>query len=204
MARSQPRVLLVEGTDDKHSVLALAHYAELPGFDIVEKGGINSLLESLPVQLKASDLDVLGIVVDADTDLLARWQSLHDKLSRAGYQVPDRPEANGTILRQDDLPVVGVWLMPDNCIPGILEDFVAALIPGDDSLWPYAQESVTELPERRFPEVKIAKARIHTWLAWQEEPGKPLGQAITARYLNPGSGQAQRFIDWLRSLFNMP
>jgi len=30
-----------------------------------------------------------------------------------------------------------------------------------------------------------SKAVIHTYLAWQNEPGMPLGQAITARALNP-------------------
>ena len=201
---AKPRILLVEGNDDKHAVLALANYYELPeAFEIADKGGIDPLLESLPTQLKASGLEVLGILVDADIDLLARWQSLRSILSQVGYIVPEQPIADGTILRRDDLPIVGIWLMPDNCLPGILEDFAAALIPGEDSLWPRAQGCVEKIPteERRFPVERAAKAKIHTWLAWQEEPGKPIGLAMTMRYLNPNAQQAQRFVNWLHDLF---
>lgn len=35
------------------------------------------------------------------------------------------------------------------------------------------------------------------------EPGKPLGQAITARYLDADAPHARRLIGWLRQLFNL-
>jgi hypothetical protein len=49
------------------------------------------------------------------------------------------------------------------------------------------QSSVAAIPEaeRRFGPLAEPKAIIHTWLAWQKEPGKPLGTAITARFLDP-------------------
>jgi len=46
-----------------------------------------------------------------------------------------------------------------------------------------------------------SKAVIHTWLSWQDEPGKPLGQAITANLLKPETDLAQVFINWLKKLF---
>lgn len=49
----------------------------------------------------------------------------------------------------------------------------------------------------------LGKAEIHTWLAWQKEPGKPLGQAITARYLNPNAPDAQQLIAWIRRVFHL-
>ncbi len=200
-----PHVLLVEGKDDYHSVLALANHYQLPAFDIVAKDGINNLLEALPTHLKASDLKALGILVDADTDLPARWHSLHDILMRTGYLLPERPDIRGTVVRCPDLPAVGIWLMPNNQFPGILEDFVAGLVPVGDALWRYAQHCVDAIPveDRRFPEERVAKARIHTWLAWQEEPGKPIGQAITARYLDPTATGAAMFVDWMRRLFEI-
>ncbi|MGH9822270.1 MAG: DUF3226 domain-containing protein [Blastocatellia bacterium] len=45
------------------------------------------------------------------------------------------------------------------------------------------------------------KAHIHTWLAWQEKPGLPLGLAITFRYLNPDAPSAQQLVAWVRRLF---
>jgi hypothetical protein len=194
--------LLVEGNDDFHVVLNLCNVHHIPGtFDVIDKKGISNLHDSLSEELDTSDLKVLGILVDADTDVQARWQSLRDILTQAGYSVPSQPTPAGTILVQEDKPKVGLWLMPDNHLPGMLEDFVAALVPEADPLLPYARECVQNLPEKRFPSVQRAKADIHTWLAWQSEPGKPMGQAITARYLNPESSQAQGFIDWLYALF---
>jgi hypothetical protein len=73
-------------------------------------------------------------------------------------------------------------------------------------LWRRAELTVDAIPaeKRRFPAERIAKAKLHTFLAWQEEPGKPIGLAITAKYLDPNAIQAQQFIDWLRTLFMIP
>jgi hypothetical protein len=50
--------------------------------------------------------------------------------------------------------------------------------------------------------VDHAKALIHTWLAWQKEPGQPMGQAITAKALQSDTAIAAKFVDWLNQLFN--
>ena len=46
------------------------------------------------------------------------------------------------------------------------------------------------------------KALIHAWLALQEKPGMPMGQAITAKALSEDSAVARIFINWLNNLFN--
>jgi hypothetical protein len=51
--------------------------------------------------------------------------------------VPDDPAAEGTIIDPPDdklLPRVGVWIMPDNQMKGILEDFLRFLVPGGSLL----------------------------------------------------------------------
>lgn len=45
-----------------------------------------------------------------------------------------------------------------------------------------------------------AKALVRTRLAWQDEPGRPLGPAITEGYFDLDEALAQRFIDWARRL----
>jgi len=47
------------------------------------------------------------------------------------------------------------------------------------------------------------KAQIHTWLAWQKEPGKPMGQAITKRFFDHTTPHAQQFMDWIRRLYGI-
>jgi hypothetical protein len=144
--------------------------------------------------------------VDADTNLKSRWDSLRNILLKAGYSlIPVDPLPDGTIIQQEDRPVVGVWLMPDNKLPGMLEDFISFLIPHGDQLWVRAAECLKGVPEehRRFSPNHLAKAHIHTWLAWQEEPGTPLGLAITKRYLDAEALHARKLIDWIRRLFNL-
>lgn len=97
--------------------------------------------------------------------------------------------------------------MPDNNLDGTLETFLRFLVPEDDKLLPHAKQILDELPnvepspEKRFKPIHRQKALMHTWLAWQQEPGKPYGQAITARYLDTSLPMAQTFVSWLRETF---
>ena len=199
--------LLVEGKDDEHVFYSLLKHHQIPRrFEIKNKESINKLLDTLEVELLSSDLGRLGIVVDADIDVAARWQALRDKLIRSGYStVPVSPNLNGTTIKEEELPIVGIWLMPDNTIPGMLENFVSFLIPPDDSLWPMAEDVLQKVIEkdRRFRDTYQMKAQLHTWLAWQEQPGTPLGLAITNRYLDANAPHAQKLMDWIRQLFNL-
>ncbi len=203
----QLNYLLVEGPDDAQVFFHLLRYFNLVNYiTIQQKGGIDELIASLRVELRRRAETRIGIVVDADTDFAARWQAMRHKLIEAEYtSVPLQPDPTGTILRQEGRPVVGIWLMPNNILPGMLEDFMHLLIPASDVLWPMAEDIVQQVmaKERRFPLTQEMKARIHTWLSWQEEPGKPMGQAITKRYLNPASPDAQHLIVWIRDLFDL-
>ena len=82
---------------------------------------------------------------------------------------------------------------------------MSLLIPTGDMLWPMAQDIVQQViaKDRRFPQTQEMKANIHTWLAWQEEPGKPMGQAITKRYLKAEAPHAQQLMTWIRRLFDL-
>ena len=203
----QLNYLLVEGSDDAQVFIHLfGHYRLNDHITIQDKKGIDPLIASLKVELRRRAETRLGIVVDADTDIAARWQALRHKLLEAGYMsVPLQPDPLGTVLRQEGRPVVGIWLMPNNVLPGMLEDFMRLLISIDDVLWPMAEDIVQQVSavERRFPLTQETKARIHTWLAWQSEPGKPMGLAITKRYLNPASPSAQQLVEWMRNLFDI-
>ena len=178
------RILLVEGPDDEHVFKALFGQRGMEKLDEIKpQGNVEQLLENFPVRLKESDIAVLGVVLDADTNLAARWDALRHRLKAAGFMVvPDHPSATGTILEPPAdslLPRFGVWIMPNNQTAGILEDFLRFLVPVGNRLFNHAQESVAGIPneDRRFGPLAEPKVLIHTWLAWQAEPGRPLGQS---------------------------
>jgi hypothetical protein len=202
------KILLVEGNDDEHVIKHVCGTRGVQKVDeIKQQGNVEQLLANLPVRLKESDVEVLGVVIDAHTDLAARWRSLHDRLAKAGYgNIPAHPLPDGTILDPPAgtlLPRVGIWIMPNNQTKGILEDFLRFLIPGESRLFDHVQSSVANIPkgEQRFNQLAEPKAIIHTWLAWQKEPGKPLGTTITARYLDTGVKQVDVFVSWMNHLF---
>jgi hypothetical protein len=197
--------LVVEGNDDQHVLWALLkHHNFKPEFKIEVNEGIEQLLKGLPVRLSLRNYERLGVVVDADLDITARWNGLKRILTDAGYSgLPDVPDPAGTVVEHADGTRVGLWLMPDNVLPGMLEDYVALLIPEGDTLIGRAKHCLDEVPvaERRFLENHYTKALIHTWLAWQAKPGTPLGQAITNRSLDPESPHVAGFLQWLTRLF---
>ena len=202
------RVLMVEGRDDEHVVKHICGQRQLGIIENIHPyDGDTLLIEGIGVRLKESDIAVLGIILDADTDLQARWQAVSSRLSTAGYSnIPAIPTPQGTVIESPAdslLPKVGIWLMPNNQVPGILEDFLRFLVPDGDGLLAHVEQSMDSIPidQRKFADLKKSKARIHTWLAWQKEPGKPFGQAISARYLDPNLPAADTFAAWLNRTF---
>lgn len=196
--------LLVEGKDDEHVVYSLLKHHSVPdNFKVKNKEGIERLLSELDVEHDESDLKRLGIVADADFDLTSRWQTIVATVANLGYVLPDAPTPEGTIVTREDGRVIGIWLMPNNNLTGMLEDFVSFLGATDDELWALAEKCLNEasdVSQRFIPNHRI-KAHIHTWLAWQQDPGTPLGLAITKKYLDADAPAAQRLVGWIRELF---
>lgn len=197
--------LLCEGVDDKHVIMNLLFNQGLTDGDIdfKTKDGIDRLLDTLEEEIQATDADRIGIVIDADLDLARRWAQLVTKLTRRGYvDIPAAPDPAGTILANDEGQRLGIWLMPDNRLAGILEDFVGRIIGTEDDLWPKACNDVDAIPEdkRRYKTSFHSKAKIHTWLAWQEQPGTRMGECFKKKYLSPEHPHATAFVNWIRRL----
>ena len=214
--------LLVEGKDDLHVLMALFQHHALPErFAVKELSGYEQTVEagdeSFAQLIKVGNQRRLGLVVDADTNLQARWDSLVHLLRVRGYtQIPSKPDSAGTIIPPDVAdddntsppykPLIGIWLMPDNQLPGALEEFARFLVPPDKKdLWDYAEASVAGLPQKPDPctENWLAKARIQTYLAWHKRPGVPMGLAITERYLSADAAIVLPFIAWIQRLFDL-
>jgi transposase len=136
------KLLIVEGIDDKYVINRLLQRRKITyqHFEIRDANGIKQSLNTFSIAIKSGNYEVIGIVVDADTDLSERWQDLRNRLIKEGYQhLPQNPNAKGTIIidPEEELPTVGIWLMPNNT--GMLEDFIRFLVPEGDELLPIAQ-----------------------------------------------------------------
>ncbi|NHZ71971.1 MAG: hypothetical protein GWP17_02665 [Aquificales bacterium] len=214
--KPQNALLFVEGRDDQHVVWALCKsHAIVKNFDIkrpieqaAKADGIDQLFLLFEKQLRIGVATAVGIMLDANSDLDGRWQNILNCIQKVNlnYQSPDNPDKTGTIIESPDgyAPRLGIWIMPNNQLSGELEDFVSWLIPDKDELAPHAENVLTQIEAddlHRYRH-KHSKAFVHTWLAWQEQPGMPMGQAITAKALSANSLIAHIFVDWLNRLFN--
>ena len=203
--------LLVEGRDDLHAIVSsmTQHGVDFkhrpPGVpEIKECDNDAGVLEAIPMSAKTYDR--LGIMLDADFPPTNRWVSVRDRLRSPPLSlvVPDNLPSDGLVIdgwRPNSL--IGVWLMPDNIEPGMLEDFLGNLVPPNDLCWPYTDEVVDTAKANgaAFGLTHKSKARIHSWLAWQEPPGRPFGTAITAQLFLNNSPLALRFAHWFARVF---
>jgi hypothetical protein len=220
MTRSSKR-LLVEGENDRLFFEACCQIARLqsiqvgPPLDIGGAGnGKNnaiSLLPKLIEQMEQQTVTHLGLVLDADapqTDGLGfvkTWDKITGVLAAQGYIIPSRPNKPNAGLcfeHKDGLPPIGLWIMPDNCSNGFLENFIKTALAGTEKkLLERAVNTVDALPEKRFKPHHNEKAEIATYMAWQKSPGQGMHGAVGAKLLNFEKGLAKQYIDWLRSVF---
>lgn len=220
------QLLIVEGKEDaivigtlvKNKALFIVEFPQrhekrgsLPIVQGRNYEGVSTLLENLEadlaVDLKAGYTDI-ALVLDADKEMHSQWQAVKNRLLKLDFNMPEHPHTEGVLAfhQTDDTVKIGVWLMPDNRSNGMLEDFVKMLVPDNDLMLVKATKIVNEIKVEiaeinRFRDVHLAKAEIHTWLAWQQEPGSPMGQAIIKKYLSTDNDVCESFLDWLKSVF---
>lgn len=207
--------LLVEGDADKRVIPYLME-ANGVAWEIGDQhivhiephNGIDELLKPgvIEAELRASGLESLGVLVDANGDARQRWNQvrnrIHDQFDDLPHEIPE----NGLNVVHLDGARFGVWIMPDNRFSGMLENFLVQLIPENSyGLFELAENCVAEAKQHGAPfkDVHSTKAAVHTWLAWQDEPGKQLHQAVHHRVLDPEKPNSRPFVNWFRHVFQV-
>lgn len=205
--------LLVEGKNDQHVIWNLAQKLSLKEtFEVIDKNSYNQIISSLPTMLKSTNtLKRLGVIVDADENLEGHWTSIRNILMASGYysSIPTDLPKEGLICKPDDEEqlIFGLWIMPDNNLNGMLEDFICYMIPEpeNDALLAKTDKVLKDIESEKinnYKDVHHSKARIHTWLAWQDEPGTAMGTAITKQILSTDGILCNNFVLWLKNLFD--
>ena len=204
--KSKYRVL-VEGVDDCHALLQLlcrhgvkfdASSFETPHFQ--NCGGITELLSLIPLTHKTYGR--YAVIADANSEPETRWQQLRRKFGDVGVSISDAPNPDGVVVPHEG-KTIGIWMMPNNEDKGALEEFLVDLVPDGDRSWPYAERAVGKAMQlgAQIDKVDRLKARMHTWLAWQKEPGRPYGIAVKSKYFNHESPTALKFVNWFKGVF---
>lgn len=171
-------------------------------------GGVDEILRPgvMEAELRASGLEALGVVVDADEDLAGRWDRLKAWCSSEFEELPHQIPAEGLRVVHPDGPRFGIWIMPDNRLAGMLEDLLVGLIPDDSrELYELARRCTRESKRQgaTYKTVHERKAQLHAWLAWQDPPGLRLHDAVKGPVLDPTRPESRPFVGWFRGLFGV-
>lgn len=206
-------VLLVEGNDDYHVIKVLSNKNEIPESFFIKNCGCKTqdkeggmIVAAIEPTILSPSHKIVGIVVDADKGpydnseeaFNNRWKQINTILTKLEYNIPSLPAFEGTIIQQiEDKPKVGIWMMPDNKVSGMLEDFINEL--ANEKAIKFSTECVEKAKKMgeeiaTFKDVHKSKAIIHTYLAWQDKPGMFMGQAINAGRLKYDVKIANLFI----------
>lgn len=207
-----PYRLVVEGPNDKWTLINLL---ERNGFDwddsskdrpfVHEAGGVTRLLNRDFLSAALKNQERLGLVLDADFSPQDRWIQLRTVLSSLNIQIPNQPDPDGVVVQgtKSTDSRFGIWLMPDNSLPGRLEEFIERLVPAKHPTWLHARDATTQALKlgARLRERDHLKGALHAWLAWQETPGQPFGTAVTSEIFGHDSPEAKRFVSWFNRCF---
>jgi hypothetical protein len=210
----RPNVLVVEGHDDRMSVIGLMeHHVDWPDgkenapvyIDLGLSAAEILVKKYLSTQLKAPGLRRFGVMVDADTKAKSRYTILRNICQEYFPSLPIEMPAGGVVVEHNGMRF-GAWIMPDNISGGDLETFLRYLVPVDaEATWQHAIQSVAAAREMgaSCKEAHVAKANLYTWLSWQGEPGQSPGRALTQKILNPFGEHGSIFVKWFSDLYEL-
>ena len=207
--------LLVEGKSDMRVIPYLMEKNGVeweidgrPTVHIEASGSVGEILERgvLEAELRASGLEALGIIVDANGNAGKRWKQIRNRSKSEFKELPKQIPEQGLICLHSEGARFGVWIMPDNRMSGALESFLIGLIPQEsEKLFSFAKNCVSGARDIGAPLKcsQTTKAELHTWLAWQDEPGRQLHEAVNYRMLDAKNSNSASFARWFRQLFEL-
>jgi hypothetical protein len=212
LADKNIKIILVEGYDDKHALIHLmGHHInnwdnQNPPFACEITNGYEDGPRKtgyITGKLKEEGVTTVGVIFDANKDFIGRWNRMKALLRDSFPEMPDGMPTDGLVMENSEHKRLGIWIMPDNKSSGMLETFLHWLVKDQDQpLLKHANEAtekacVLGAPCKNEPQ---EKALIHTWLAWQAPPGISFGRALQRSVLDPESGRARDFANWIKRL----
>src|SRR5262249_31167794 len=126
---TKPRLLIGEGDDEVFFFEALVFHLHLDDIHVEKYGGtarLDRYLRELPLRPGYERLVALGVTRDADADCADTFNRVRGSLAANGFTYPAAP---GEIVQA--LFHVGVFILPDNQRPGMLEDLCLDSIAND-------------------------------------------------------------------------
>jgi hypothetical protein len=169
-----PRLLVVEGRDEQLFFEAFLQYLRITEVQVLPIGGKTQLRPNLKALRNTpgfTNVELLGVIRDADDNAKGAWESVRDAVRDAGLAVPRRQSAPvGTS------PQVTALILPGEDKRGALEDLCLRAVATDPAM--ACVEDFFQCLRRR----PAPKASVQVFLASRSKPGLRLGEAAQAGY----------------------
>lgn len=212
-------VLFVEGDEDRKLFLSISRSLNFKvevKYDPSGKGNaILGFIAALKLQTSASKTRI-GLVVDADflqhgSGFVATQALINQKLQAIDWNPLSLTQYSGfgtTSPKVKDVQA-GVWVMPDNLSDGYVENFVIQSISASQqplANYAFQQTVIADFGGNGIPPIPtkphhMDKAKVGTWLAWNDPPRMSLGAAHASHLLDFDAGLGGDLSDWLKWLY---
>lgn len=191
---------------DLHVMGELCRREGIQGFQFLSLNGHSKLrgfLKALarsphfrsPVPGYSTPVRAMAIVLDAEGDAAAAFAKVADALASAGLPAPAAAgQVTAGVLK------VGVFLVPDNVSPGMIETLCLRSVAADpaweclDVFFRCVESNGGTLP------ANIDKARAQAFLSTRPQPDLPVGLAALEGYWDFAHETFKPLIDFLRRL----
>jgi hypothetical protein len=196
------KVLLVEGMDEVNVLnqffkaiplvyaIQIIPYLNIPEFD--------NFMRAFRKRQNYSIVESIGILRDADENAEAAFQSVQDALVKAEFEKPEEP-----LKSYGSKPKISVMILPDNKNKGALESLLLQTVEKKDEII-CVEKFIECLKEKQLLKSeftsRIAKAKLHAYIASKEEPGLKIGEASKANYWDFNSPAFDQIISFLQML----
>lgn len=188
---NQPRLLLVEGNDDRNFFNVMLKHCDRDDIQVLSFDGVDKLrgyLSALVATPGWQQVVSLGIVRDAENDAESASASVHGAVANAGLQM------------DGSAPRVSLLVLPDGESPGMLETLLCDSF-ADSPINDCINEFLACSTERAGANVKrMAKARAHAYLATREDPHVSVGVAAQKDYWDLGHSAFEQLRNFIAGL----
>lgn len=122
---------------------------------------------------------------------------------RGGFQELAKPGVIAAELRATGLKALGVVLDANSNAPRRWKQIKTHIDGEFERLPDQMPRAGLDVIHPQGPRFGVWIMPDHTWLAWQDEPGKQLHQAVEHGIFDPQSPRSRPFVKWFRRLFEL-
>ncbi len=198
------KLVIVEGQDEVHFLNALLEKMKVEGVEVRETGGVDNLRNIIPALKNMpgfSDVEVFGIIRDADENAESAFQSVKNILVRENLLNSDEL-LSMTSRFSDGRPKLGIFIMPNNSSKGMLESLCLESVK-DNPLMKCVDSFIkcsSEVLDKSGMPRNLAKSRAQAFLSVMPKNICSTGLAAEKGYWNFSSDKFNKLKSFLNNL----